>query len=527
MRKAFTALAVAAVVAASGGLAEAKTLKWGFQTDTTSLDPHAHNVTFTLGFLGNIYEGLVRRDADLQFEPGLATKWENLEPTRWRFHLRKGVKFHNGNDFNADDVLFSYERTNNEDANLRGRVVGIKEVVKVDDYTVDFITEKPNPIIYYEWDTWFIMDKEWSEEKGATTPTNTSTGVESYAAHHENGTGAFTITERQTDVKTVLVPFKDWWDKPQHNLTEVIMTPIGQDATRVAALLSGEVDMVYPVPVQDIKRVNSNDGTSVLVGPELRTIFLFFDMFRDELLYSNIKGKNPFKDLKVRQAVYHAIDIEAIKKKIMRGLSDPSAIMISPKLFDKSEGFTRLPYDRSKAKALLAEAGYPDGFETRMDCPNDRYVNDEQICQAIVSMLAKVGIKSTLVAQPKAKYFAAINPKGGSDYAFGLLGWTPGSFDSWNVLFNLLNTPKPDEGRGPYNYSGYSNARVDELTDMIGVETDKAKRDAMIEEAFKISTDDVATVPLHQQALAWGKRDNIELKQRADNQFRFYYVNVK
>ena len=527
MRKAFTALAVAAVVAASGGLAEAKTFKWGFQTDTTSLDPHAHNVTFTLGFLGNIYEGLVRRDADLKFEPGLATKWENIEPTRWRFHLRKGVKFHNGNDFNADDVIFSYERTNNEDANLRGRVVGIKEVVKVDDYTVDFVTEKPNPIIYYEWDTWFMMDKEWSEANGAATPTNMSKGVESYAAHHENGTGAFTITERQTDVKTVMVPFKGWWDTPVHNLTEVVMTPIGQDATRVAALLSGEVDMVYPVPVQDIDRVNKNNGTSVLVGPELRTIFLYLDMFRDELLYSSVKGKNPFKDLKVRQAMYHAIDIEAIKKKIMRGLADPSAIMISPKLFDKSEGFQRLPYDRDKAKALLAEAGYPDGFETRMDCPNDRYVNDEQICQAIVSMLAKVGIKSTLVAEPKAKYFARIAPKGGSDFAFGLLGWTPGSFDSWNVLFNLLGTPNSKEGRGLYNYSGYSNKKVDELTDMIAVETDKAKRDALIEEAFKISTDEVATIPLHQQALAWGKRDNVDLRQRADNQFRFYYVNVK
>ena len=228
MRKAFTALAVAAAVVASGGFAEAKTFKWGFQTDTTSLDPHAHNVTFTLGFLGNIYEGLVRRGPDLQFEPALATSWENVEPTRWRFHLRKGVKFHDGGDFNADDVLFSYERTNNEDANLRGRVVGITEVIKVDDYTVDFVTEKPNPIIYYEWDTWFMMDKEWSEANGAATPTNMSKGVESYAAHHENGTGAFTITERQVDVKTVMVPFKGWWDKPVHNLTEVIMTPFGR-----------------------------------------------------------------------------------------------------------------------------------------------------------------------------------------------------------------------------------------------------------------------------------------------------------
>eukprot|EP00657_Telonema_sp_P-1_P004781 TRINITY_DN2133_c0_g1_i1.p1 TRINITY_DN2133_c0_g1~~TRINITY_DN2133_c0_g1_i1.p1 ORF type:complete len:495 (+),score=165.52 TRINITY_DN2133_c0_g1_i1:2-1486(+) len=474
-----TLLAGVAVLAMAAGAAQAKELTFAFQGDANSMDPYNLNETFTLGYLANIYEGLIRRGPNLEIEPALAESWEIMEPTRWRFHLRKGVKFHDGGDFNADDVLFSYERTNNEDANLRGRVVGITEVIKVDDYTVDFVTEKPNPIIYYEWDTWFMMDKEWSEANGAATPTNMSKGVESYAAHHENGTGAFTITERQVDVKTVMVPFEGWWDTPVHNLTEVIMTPIGQDATRVAALLSGEVDMVYPVPVQDIGRVEKNDGTSVLVGPELRTIFLFMDQFRDELLYSSVKGKNPFKDLKVRQAMYHAIDIEAIKKKIMRGLSDPSALMISPKLFDRSEGFTRLPYDRDKAKALLAEAGYPDGFETRMDCPNDRYVNDEAICQAVVSMLAKIGIKVNLLAQPKALYFKKVLAPS-LDTSFYLLGWTPGSFDSWNPMFNLHGCYDAESGNGKFNLGRYCNPEFDALTAKVLSETDSVKRNAMI-----------------------------------------------
>ena len=283
--------------------------------------------------------------------------------------------------------------------------------------------------------------------------------------------------------------------------------------------------MVYPVPVQDSDRIEANDGTSVLVGPELRTIFLGMDQFRDELLYSSVKGKNPFKDKRVREAVYRAIDIEAIKDKVMRGRSDPAAIMISPKLFALAGDFKRLDYDPEKAKALLAEAGYPDGFELGMDCPNNRYVNDEQICQAIVAMLARVGIKVDLLAQPKAKYFAKVlAPK--LDTSFYLLGWTPGSLDSWNVLFNLHGTYDVESGNGKFNLGRWSNAEFDELTKQVLSETDVEKRDQLIKKAYEISVGDIAYIPLHQQALAWGKRDNIDLKQRADNQFMLFYVNV-
>ena len=516
---------LAAIMLAPPTTASAETtLKFAFQGDAKSLDPYSLNETFTLGFLGNVYEGLTRRGPDLQVEPALATSWEVMEPTRWRFHLRKGVKFQNGDDFNADDVIFSLDRVRAKGSDLTTRVPADMKAVKVDDYTVDFVLSKPDPILNAEWDTWYIMDKEWCEKHDAVKPTSASGQNESYATFHANGTGPFKIAEHEPGVHSVFEVNKGWWDKPQHNLDKVIFTPIGSDATRVAALLSGEIDMMYPVPVQDIDRVNSNSGTSVMKGPELRTIFLGMDQKRDELLNSNVKGKNPFKDVRVRKAFYQAIDIEAIKSRIMRGLSAPSALMISPFLFARSDEFKRWPYDPEAAKKLLADAGYPDGFEVGMDCPNNRYVNDERICQAVVSMLAKIGVKVDLNAQPKAQYFAKVLASGGYKTSFYLLGWTPSSFDSYNVLVNLINC-RDDSGKGsPFNLGGYCNPKVDELTQEIGSENDQDKRNDLIAQAFKIIHDDVAYIPLHQQGLAWGVRDNVSLKQRADNVFEFQWV---
>ncbi len=529
MRKIITFSTVVLAIATlffltSSSPVQAKTFKWAFQGDFQTLDPHSLNETFQLGFTGNIYEGLIRNGADLKILPALAEKWEVAEPTRWRFYLRKNVKFHNGNDFTADDVVFTYKRTITEGSDMKTRVPGIKEVVKVDDYTVDFITEAPNPILISEWGTWYIMDKEWCEKNNSTESTNIKSGKENYATRHANGTGPFKVVERQTDVKTVLEPYSGWWDKPAHNLTKVIFTPITSDATRVAALLSGEIDMMYPVPVQDLKRVNDNKGTSTLTGPELRTIFLGMNQLDDELSCSKLKGKNPLKDQRVRKAFFQAIDIQAIKNKIMRGLSDPTAIMISPKMYQSyGKEFKRLPFDLDAAKKLLADAGYADGFEVCMDCPNNRYVNDEQICQAVVSMLAKIGVKVNLKAQPKAQYFKKVLKY---DTEFYLLGWTPSSYDSYNVLYNLINT-RAEGGQGKFNLGGYSNPKIDALTVKILSEIDTAKRDKMIKEAYDLLIADVGYIPLHQQGLAWGKRDNISLKQRADNQFMLYHVNVK
>lgn len=520
-------LAMTAALLPAALPAEAATLRYAFQGDLNSLDPYTLNETFSLGALGNVMEGLTKRDKELKIIPGLAERWETVEPTRWRFHLRKNVKYHDGSPFTADDVVFSADRARRDGSQVKTRLPADVKVVKVDDHTVDFVLSQPNPILHYEWDTWYIFSKPWSEKVGATNPQSaTATSLNAWALT-ANGTGPFKVESHQPGVRTVFKPNADWWGKKEHNLDEVIFTTIKSDATRVAALLSGEIDMMDPVPVQDVERVKNNPTTSVLSGPELRTIFLNMDSFRNELLYSNVKGKNPFKDARVRKAFYQAIDIEAIKSKVMRGLSAPSALLISPLLFSRSGEFKRHPYDPTAAKKLLADAGYPNGFELTMDCPNDRYVNDEAICQAVTVMLARIGVKATLNAMPKAKFFEKAGPTTKYDSSFNMLGWTPGSFDSWNVLYNISGCRDADGKPAQFNYGGYCSKDADALAAKILVETDKAKRDDMIAQAFKIVHEEAGVLPLHQQVLLWGVSKKLDIVQRADNQILFYWANKK
>ncbi|TWH00632.1 peptide/nickel transport system substrate-binding protein [Mesorhizobium sp. J18] len=513
----------AATLAAS---AQEKTLRFAFQGTLNALDPYSLNETFTLGMLGNVYEGLTKRDKNLEIIPGLAESWEQLDPLHWRFHLRKDVKFSNGNDFTADDVIFSAERIRADGSDLKTRIPADSEWVKVDDHTVDVKLKTPNPILFAEWDTFYIMDKEWAEAEGATKPVSAKDTNPGPSAYKANGTGPFVIESHEPGVKTVFKPNEAWWGEVEHNLDGVVFTPIASDSTRVAALLSGDVDLIEPVPVQDIDRVNSDPNTEALTGPELRVVHLGFNQIRDELPTSNIKGKNPFRDANVRKAIYQAIDIDAIAKRVMRGLATPVSLLIAPELYEGSADFQRWPYDPEAAKQLLADAGYPEGFTVGMDCPNDRYVNDEQICQAVVSMLAKIGVKVKLNAQPKAQYFAKVLAPGGYDTDFYFLGWTPSSFDSWNVLTSLATCRDETGAGGPFNLGGYCNKEVDELAAKILVETDEAKREDMIKQAYKILTEDTSHIPLHQQSLAWGKRKNLDIVQRPDDQVLFYWAKL-
>ena len=519
-------LLAAAAASLLASTAMANTLRYANQGDLKSLDPYTLNETTTNAHLGHVYEGLTRRGRDLAIQPSLAERWEVSEDgLTWRLHLRKGVKFHNGNDFNADDVVFSANRVRAQGSNFQTRVPTSSEWVKVDDHTVDVKLKSPNPILNAQWDTWYIMDKEWAEQNNTVAPTPASATTPSFSALNANGTGPFRIESHQPGVRTVFKPNDKWWDKAEHNLTEIVFTPIGSDATRVAALLSGEVDVIEPVPLQDIQRVNSSPNAKVMTGPELRTIFLGFDQTRDELLFSNVKGKNPFKDKRVRQAFYQAIDMETIKSRVMRGLATPSPLMIAPELVNFEQDFQRPKFDVEASKKLLADAGYPNGFEVGMDCPNDRYVNDEAICQAVVSMLARAGVKVNLMAQPKAQYFAKVLKPGNYTTSFYLLGWTPGTFDGHNVLFDIQGCrDNPQSSRGESNVGNYCNKEHDALTDKVLVENDKAKREDLMKQAFKIAFDDYGYIPLHQQALAWGVSNKVKLTQRADNSVLLYWA---
>lgn len=505
--------------------AAAKVFRWANDGDVNSMDPYARNETFLLSFNLNIYEPLVRRTADLKKDAALATEWKATSPTVWQFKLRQGVKFSDGTPFNADDVIFSYQRAVGPGSNIGTAFASVKEVRKVDDYTVEVETKYPNPIFVDEITNWGIMSKVWAEKNNALNSADLTKNEENFATRNAMGTGPFMLKSREPDVKTVLVPNPGWWDKPEHNLTEVVFQRIANGATRVAALKSGEVDMVYTIPPQDVEPLKKSDGIAVLEAPETRIVYLGFDQSRDELLYSNIKGKNPFKDPKVRQAFWHAIDTDAIKSRVMRGQSQPVALMWAPGINGYTKDIDIRPkYDPEASKKLLAEAGYDKGFELTLDCPNDRYVNDEAICQAVTAMLARVGVKVNLRAQNRLKYFAQIlGPK--YDTSFYMLGWTPTTYDAHNAMQALMQT-RDNKQIGLFNVGGYSNKKFDDLANAIAQELDQGKRDAMIKEAAIIHRDEVGHIPLHQQFVVWAARKNISLKQQADNMFPLRFVKV-
>ena len=519
-------LATTAVVIAQAAIisvASSQTLRIGNQGDALSLDPHSLNESLQLSVTGNVYEGLIGRGKNLEMVPLLATSWKQTSPNVWRFELRKGVKFQDGTPFTADDVVFTFARAAGDGSDMKSYTNELKEVRKVGDHVVEMETKAPFPILPDVIALVYIMSKKWSEDNQATKPVDRRKGIENAASFRANGTGPFRVRERQPGVKTSFARNPGYWGTIESNLTDVVYTPIGNDPTRVAALLSGEIDVMEPVPLQDAARINSAGKAKVLQAPELRTIFLGMDQSRDELLFSSVKGKNPFKDKRVRQAFYQAIDIEGIKKTVMRGASAPAALMVGPGI----NGFfadqnKRLSYDVEAAKKLMADAGYGAGFDISMNCPNDRYVNDSEICQAVAANLSRIGVKVNLQAETKGTYFPKILRR---DTSFYMLGWTSSTYDAHNVLNALIRCPNPN-GAGQFNLGSYCNPKIDELTAKIQSETDKAKRDAMIKEAFQMHQDDIGHLPLHQQALSWGVGDKVKLVQKADNIMDFKYITV-
>ena len=504
--------------------AQAVTLRVANQGDAQSMDPHSLSESLQLTFTNNVYEPLVARDKKLALAPGLATRWTQTKPTVWRFELRRGVNFQDGTPFTADDVVFSFARAAGPGSDMQGYTSSFKEVRRVDASTVEIETLTPFPILPDVLTNVFMMSKKWCEDNKATNPVDRRKGIENAASFKANGTGPYRLKERQPSARTVLVRNGTYWGKVEGNVDEVIFTPIGNAATRVAALLSGEIDLMEPVPLQDVERIKASPNLKVMQGPELRTIFLGMDQKRDELLFSSVKGKNPFKDKRVRQAFYQAIDIETIKTRVMRGASLPTALMVGPGIRGFSpEQNKRLPYDVEAAKKLMADAGYALGFEVSLNCPNDRYVNDADICQAVAANLARIGVKVSLQTETKVTYFPKILRRDTSLY---LLGWTPSTYDAHNALSSLIATPT-DKGQGQFNLGAYSNPKVDELTLKIQSETDQAKRDALIKEAFALHSDDVGHLPLHQQALAWAMKKNFELTQLPDNYMPYRWVTFK
>jgi peptide/nickel transport system substrate-binding protein len=519
-------LLVAATVAAMAATPalHAKQFKWSSASDIPTLDIHSQNNALGNGVHAAIFDSLVYYNSQtFKPEPQLATSWRQISPTQVRFNLRSGVKFSDGSPFTADDVVFSIQRAMAKTSNYAVYAQGIDKVVKVDDSTVDFMMKGPNPVLLNQLTELRIMSKAWAEKNRSVEPKDIRTKDETFSHRNAMGTGQYMVKEWQPDQKLVLVKNPNYWGKTESNVTEIVYTPIKAEATRVAALLSGEVDFVLDPSPQDLARLRSSPNLKVIDGVENRTIFFGMDQFRDELPGSNIKGKNPLKDVRVRKALYQAIDSDALHRVTMRGLSQPTGTLVAPQVNGWTESLhKRLPYDVEGARKLLAEAGYPQGFEVDFACPNNRYINDEEICQAVTAMWSRLGVRAKLRTQPLVTYFPMIQRHEASIY---MLGWGVPTFDALYSLQSLTRTMGTG-GDGNYNVGRYSNQRMDYVVDRIKVETDLPVRNRFLTEGLQLSNDTVSHIPLHNQIIPWAMKKTVDVTHRPDNRLDWRLIKV-
>ena len=418
--------------------ATAQTLRWASQGDALTMDPQSQNEGLNNTINGQVYERLVRYDSKLNRLPALATEWNQTGPLTWRFKLRPNVKFHDGTSLTADDVVFSVNRAKLPASTFSVYANAVGTPVAIDPLTVEFKLDKVNPIFLDHVESVFIMSRAWAEKHKVQKPLDFKNKEESHASFNANGTGPYTLATRQPGIKTTFKRNPAWWGwqgRPDAtgNVQEIVYTPIANDATRLAALISGEIDFVLDPAPRDIARLRNTQGVKVITGPENRIIFIGMDQQRDELIYGSVKDKNPFKDQRVRRALYQAIDIETMRTKLMNGLSVPTGgYTPSPKgAYDDAEIEARLPFDMAAARKLMAEAGFAEGFEVTLDCPNNRYVNDEEICLALAAMWAQLKVKVKVNGMPRSTYFPKMEKWDTSMY---MLGWGGSVTDAETTL---------------------------------------------------------------------------------------------
>lgn len=518
-------LAASASLIALATAAPAETLRWARAGDALTLDPHAQNEGVTIAVMQQMMEPLIVRDATGALVPALATEWMPKEgaPNVWTFKLREGVTFHDGAAFTAEDVVFSLDRAASEESDMKGLIASIASSEAIDDYTVEITTNGPNPLLPTALPNILMIDKGWAEANNTVPVQDVEGGEVTFATTNVNGTGPYKLVSREQDSRTVMEINPDYWgmDEFPMDVTEIIFTPVQNPGTRVAALLSGEIDFMQDVPVQDLDRIAGAEGLKIEGSPQNRVIF-FGVNHSDDLVNATHDGSNPMADVRVRQAMNMAINREAIQQVVMRGQSVPAGVIMPPFVDGWSEELNAYPStDIDTAKALLSEAGYAQGFSVQLDCPNDRYINDEAICQAVVGMMAQIGVDVNLNAQSKAQHFPLVN---GLESDFYMLGWGVPSYDS-EYIFNFLAHTKGDT-YGTWNGTRYSNAMVDEMTQAIAQEIDLGKRAQMVNDIWAQIQADQVYLPVHHQVLNWAMSDAYELIVDPDDQIKFKYLAV-
>ena len=492
-----TLFSLALSAALTVGYAHAADITIAYDADPESMDPMEQISEGTLQMASMVYDPLLRYDSKLNIEPRLAESWEFPDDQTVRFHLRKGVKFHSGNDMTADDVVFSFNRLK-KSIDFKGLFEPYDAMNKVDDYTVDLIMNKPYPLVLPNMSYLFVMDKDFftGEDSNGKPKDAIEKAVGTFASMNESGSGPFILESRQHGVKSVYKKFPDYWDKDTGNVDQVTLVPIKENATRVSALLSGDVDWIYPVPPADADRVQNENGIAFHAIPSDRII----------LIQMNKNVTPEFADKRVRQAVVNAVNNQGIVDKIMRG-NATTAAQLSPEGYQGYNPNLTPRYDLDKAKELMKEAGQENGFTTTMISPNNRYINDEKIAQTVAAMLSKINIKANLSTSPKAQYFPNFDK---CDAGLQLYGWSSDTGDSANYSEYITYTRSPDIGLGQKNCSGYSNPELDELLQAAAVETDEAKRRDILQKVSQIEYDDAIYIPLHWQNQNWAYSNRFE-----------------
>ena len=516
--------AAAAVCLCTALHAPAATLRVATAFDPQTFDPHAIALLYHSRVNFQIYESLVGRDEQFKTEPALALSWSMPLPTVWRFKLRPGVVFHDGSPMTADDVVFSLERAFAPPSQRAFHLKGVTAFRKIDALTVDIALEAPDAVLPEKLQFVGIMNKAWSEKHGVQRAQDFNGKQETFAVRNANGTGPFRVERYEPDVRTTLRRHTGWWGwaEPRHgNVTEVQFVAIRSDATRLAALASGEIDLVLDPPYQDIARLKADPRLALAQTADIGQQYLAFDQARDQLEFSDVKGRNPFKDKRVRLAVAHAINVPLIIDKVLRGQAVPTGAFLSPRVEGSLPELDKpLPYNPSRARALLAEAGYPNGFAVTLDCVNVAW--RENVCQAVTAMLTQVGIRTSLRSSSSSQFFPKLSQGAASFVEFG---WTA-SPDAWNSL-NALFRSFDRSGYGTFNAGRYSNPKLDVLIDQIRTEPDLTRRRAMVATVLRLVGEDMPMVPLYRRTLTWAMAKKVSLVQWPNDTIELRWVRVR
>ncbi len=490
--------------------AHAVTVKIATAFDPQTMDPHALALLYNSRVAFQVYDSLIGRDEQFRAEPQLALSWNQVDARTWRFKLRQGVVFHDGTPFTVDDAVFSVQRAMTPPSQRSFQLKGVVAAKKIDEQTLEIQLESPDAVLPDKFVGMPMMSKAWSQAHKVEIPQDFNGKQETFAVRNANGTGPYMLDRYEPDIRTVLKKNPRWWgwsEKRSGNVDEITWLPIRSDATRLAALISGEVDMVLDPPIPDVERLKGESALTVLQGTDLGQQYLAFDVAHEELEGSDVKGRNPFKDLRVRRAVYQAINVDLIAKKVLRGLAVPTGAYLSPRVDGSlAELDKRLPFDQGKARALLAEAGYPNGFSVTLDCVNVAW--REAVCQAMTAMLTQVGIRATLRSSATNQFFPKLTQATVSLVEFG---WTP-TLDAWASLNGLFRSYDKG-GFGTFNAGRYSNPRLDVLIDAMRIEPDPTRRRAMVATVLRFVGEEIPSVPLYRRTLNWAMKKNVHAVQ--------------